>query len=150
MNAPMTESTAEAAPAKSGSKICPLTVTSWFAQLVAALILVLGAMPKFTTPLSELPLTSGETSLPGPAQFVYVIGALEILAIILLVIPKTIVYGAIIAAALMLGALISHVAFLGFEGMMLQLAIMALVAFAASLTVLVLRRKNLPFLKSPA
>ncbi len=140
MNAPMSESSAQPTAAKSDSKICPRTVGSWIAQVVTAAILVMGALPKFTTPLSELPLTSGENALPGPAGLIYAVGALEILAIVLLLVPKTIVFGAMLAAVIMLGALISHVAFLGFEGMMLQMSIMAAVALVAAGIVLFLRK----------
>ena len=72
------------------------------------------------------------------------IGVAELVALILLVIPRTAIYGASLAAGLMGGALFSHLTTLGFAGDMGVLAALAVVALLASLTVLWIRRSEIP------
>lgn len=59
-------------------------------------------------------------------------GVVELIAGILILIPKFTSKGALIAAATMAGALMSHVLFLGFSGMAGQLASMAVVTLIFS------------------
>jgi hypothetical protein len=73
-------------------------------------------------------------------------GVLELLAVALLLYPKTSVLGAILAVGLMGGALMSHLTRLGIEvqgdrGLLFALALVVMVTCAI---VLVLRRRELP------
>jgi len=119
-----------------------LTIASWVTRLIVVAIFAMGAIPKFTTSAEELPL---DDNLPMGMTSVYIIGAFEILAIILLLVPKTAVYGAILASLIMLGAIVSHFTVVGMEGDVLkQMFVMAIVAFLAAGATVFLRRKDLP------
>jgi uncharacterized membrane protein YphA (DoxX/SURF4 family) len=72
------------------------------------------------------------------------IGIAELVAIVLLLVPRAAVFGAALAAALMAGALFAHATRLGFAGDMGVLAGMGAVALAASLVLLWTRRRELP------
>ncbi len=67
------------------------------------------------------------------------IGILEGIAAILLLVPCTVLVGAILAFGLMSGALLSHITKLGFSGDMGSLAFMALIVWVCSL-ILILQR----------
>ena len=66
-------------------------------------------------------------------------GVLEAIAAVLILLPGTVLVGALLALGLMSGALLSHVTQLGFSGDMGALAFMALIVWACSL-VLILQR----------
>lgn len=78
----------------------------------------------------------------------YGTGVAELAAIVLILYPKTIVYGAAVAAGLMVGALGSHVQTLGFAGDMGVLAGMAFVVLASSVAVLLMHRSAWPIFSS--
>lgn len=65
----------------------------------------------------------------------YATGIFELIAVVGLLIPKTYWYAAILTIGLMLGALGSHIAILGFEGTDAQLGIMAIVALVCAIYV---------------
>lgn len=118
-------------------------VASWCAQLVVAVILLQTLYFKFT----------------GAAESVYIFerlglepvgrigsGLAELVAGILLLIPATAAAGALIALAVITGALVSHLLVLG---IVVQddggtLFILALLVFAGSLLILWLRRREIP------
>lgn len=116
-----------------------LTIATWVAQVVVAGVFAMGALPKFTGNAGAL-----ADKLPMGATSVYAIGAIEALAIVLILIPKTAVYGAILASLVMLGAILSHFTIVGFEGDFGPMFGMALVAFVAAAAVIGLRRRELP------
>lgn len=118
-----------------------LTIASWVTRLIVVAIFAMGAIPKFTTSAEELPL---DDNLPMGMTSVYIIGAFEILAIILLLVPKTAVYGAILASLIMLGAIVSHFTIVGMEGDLGTMFMMAIIAFLAAGATIFLRRKDLP------
>lgn len=74
------------------------------------------------------------------------IGLAELVAILLLVIPRTALYGALLSAGLMAGALLSHVTKLGFADDMGVLASLALVALISSVAVVWILRDRLPLI----
>lgn len=76
-------------------------------------------------------------------------GVFELIASILLLLPKFRVYGAIMAMGVIAGAIYFHLTRLGVEvnGDGGLLFYMAVIVFVASLIVFVLRRKDIPFLK---
>lgn len=110
----------------------PCTIIHWALRIIAAGILTMGAVPKFIGGAAAL-----ADKLPGGMTAVILIGIAEVIAVALLLIPKTSLYGAALASALMLGAVASHlfgpVGMEGDLGAMLPMAIVALVAAAASL-----------------
>jgi hypothetical protein len=73
-------------------------------------------------------------------------GLAELLAVVLLLTPRTITLGALLALGVMTGAILSHLTRLGIvvqnDGGLLF--VLALVVFAAAATVLLLRRREIP------
>lgn len=110
----------------------PCTIIRWAMRIIAAGILTMGAVPKFTGGAAAL-----ADKLPGGMTAVILIGIAEVIAVVLLLVPKASLFGAGLASVLMLGAVASHlVGPVGMEGdlgAMLPMAIVALVASVASL-----------------
>ncbi len=73
-------------------------------------------------------------------------GILELIAALLILIPRTQVLGALKVSGIMAGALVSHFLFLGFSGDDLPLSIMAVVALSGSLYTLYAMRKDINYL----
>ena len=121
------------------------TLVSWVLQLVAAVILLQTLFFKFT----------------GAAESVYIFttlgaepwgrigsGVAELVAAGLLLIPATAGLGAGLALAIIAGAVVSHLTILGIEvqgdgGLLFALAV---IVFAASAGILLIRRGELPIL----
>jgi uncharacterized membrane protein YphA (DoxX/SURF4 family) len=118
-------------------------IVSWGLQLLVAGILLQTLFFKFT----------------GAAESVYIFstlgvepwgrilsGIVELVAAILLLVPATTTVGAVLAVAVMAGAIGSHLTVLGIEimgdgGLLFELA---LAVFVASAVILVLRRSEIP------
>jgi hypothetical protein len=127
----------------------PLTraqaTTSWILQLVAAGILFQTLFFKFTAAEESVYIFRTLGAEPWGRLGS---GVIELVAVILLVVPGTAAIGAALSTAVISGAIASHLLFLGIEvkgdgGLLFGLA---LVVFAASLGILVLRRYELPFI----
>jgi len=119
------------------------SLASWACQLTAAAILGQTLFFKFTgAPESRYIFTTLGIEPWGRIGT----GVLELVAVALLLYPRTSVLGAVLAVGLMGGALMSHLTRLGIEvqgdrGMLFALA---LVVMVTSAIVLVLRRRELP------
>ena len=120
--------------------------TAWILRIVPAIIMVQTLPFKFTGAAESKALFStltekalGDPGLEAVARLGT--GVVELIAIILLLVPKTRMYGALLTVGTMAGALVSHVAFLGFSGSHGQLAVMATVALICSALFLVLSRR---------
>ena len=115
---------------------------SWGAQIVAAAILAMAMVPKFTSAPEAIDTF---TTLGVEPWGRYVVAVGELLAVVLLVAPfRQHALGALVAVGLMLGALGSHAWKLGFSGDAAGLAGMAIVVLIAGLVALYLRRQELP------
>lgn len=120
-------------------------VMSWICQLVAAGILAQTLYFKF----SGAPESRYIFSTLGMEPWGRIgTGALELVAVVLLLIPRTAAVGALVAAGLMGGAIMAHLTRLGIQvqgdgGLLFGLALAVLLV---SLAVLVLRFRELPFL----
>lgn len=120
-------------------------ITSWVAQLTAAVILGQTLFFKFTgAPESKYIFSTLGIEPWGRIGT----GVLELITVILLLNPRTPVLGALLAVGLMGGAIMSHLTRLGIEvqgdhGLLFKLAITVLLA---ALTVLIIRRRELPVL----
>jgi len=122
----------------------PQALASWIAQLLAVAVLGQTLYFKFSGHPETLALFA-ELDMPsGPV----VIGLLELAACLLLLIPASAVYGALLGAGLMTGALIAHATRLGWEGERGLLGGLAALTLAACAAVMFLRRSQLPFLKT--
>jgi len=119
------------------------TLLSWACQLTAAAILGQTLFFKFTgAPESRYIFSTLGLEPWGRIGT----GVAELIAVALLLYPKTPVLGAVLAVGLMGGAIMSHLTRLGIEvqgdhGLLFKLALTVLVA---SLLIVTLRRRELP------
>lgn len=119
------------------------TLVSWVCQLTAAVILGQTLFFKFTgAPEARYIFTTLGVEPWGRIAT----GVLELVAVLLLLYPRTAVLGAVLALGLMAGAILSHLTRLGVEvqgdhGLLFTLAIIVLVAAAI---IVVIRRRELP------
>ncbi len=125
------------------------TIASWAMRLVAAVILLQTLFFKFT----------------GAKESVYIFttlgmepwgrigsGVAELIASILLLMPRTVFWGAAISIVVMGGAIVSHLTVLGVKLPAVddngELFALALVVLACSIGALILHRHEIPFLAS--
>ena len=116
---------------------------AWLLQITAAAILAQTLFFKFTASAESVYIF---TTLGVEPWGRIGSGVAELVAATLLLIPRTIVYGALLAAAVMAGAIASHLTMLGIVvqddgGLLFGLA---LVVLASCLAILGIRRRELP------
>ncbi|HEX9895827.1 MAG TPA: DoxX family protein [Gemmatimonadales bacterium] len=120
-------------------------IMSWICQLVAAGILSQTLYFKFTgAPESRYIFSTLGIEPWGRIGT----GVLEVVAVVLLLLPRTAALGALLAAGLMGGAIVAHLTMLGIEvqgdgGLLFGLALAVLLV---SLAVLALRYRELPII----
>ena len=118
-------------------------ITSWILQMIAALILFQTLFFKFTGAEESRYIfqTLGIEPWGRIAS-----GVAELVAVILLLVPRTVTVGAILSLGVISGAIVSHLTKLGIvvkdDGGLLF--ILALMVFASSAIILVLRRRQIP------
>ena len=115
-------------------------IASWIFQVAVAFLLIYAGIPKLVGEADSVALFS---NVPGSDALRYLTGVLELTAALLILLPRTIPYGAILASLVMAGALGAHVLFIGFGGEMATMAFMAGVIFIAALVVAILRRNEI-------
>ncbi len=123
------------------------SLASWVLQVVVAVILLQTLFFKFT----------------GAAESVYIFstlgaepwgrigsGVIELIASVLLLLPRTAILGALLALGTISGALFAHLTRLGIAltavGDRGELFALAVVVFVASLGILLLRRRQIPII----
>ena len=129
------------------------TLLSWTFQLIAAVILFQTLFFKFTAAEESVYIF---TTLGIEPWGRLASGMAELLAVVLLLIPRTVTMGALLSLGVISGALVSHLTKLGIVvkddgGLLFALAV---TVFVCSLFVLILRRQQIPlvsriFLPSP-
>jgi uncharacterized membrane protein YphA (DoxX/SURF4 family) len=122
----------------------PLLVVSWICRIVAAVILLQTLYFKFTGAEESVYIFTKIGLEPWGR---YASGVAELFAAVLLLFPRTVWLGAVIAAGVMFGAIGSHLTKLGIVvkddgGLLFALAI---IVFACALLALFLHRRQLPF-----
>ena len=119
-----------------------LKITVWVLRIVAAVIMLQTLYFKFTAAEESVYIFT-KLNLEPTGRLG--IGVLELIASILILIPKTTVYGAVLGLGLMSGALFFHLTKLGIVVMDDggQLFIYALLVFVASLALIIIFRKTL-------
>ena len=116
-------------------------IISWILRLVIVVILGQTLFYKFT----DHPETVELFAKLDMGAFGYrLIGFLELIACILLLIPSSVAWGALLAWGLMSGALMAHITKIGFEGEMGVLAGMAAIAWIFSILIMYIHRAKLP------
>lgn len=120
-------------------------VLSWTLQIIVAGILFQTLFFKFTgAPESKYIFETLGLEPVGRIGS----GVAELVAVVLLLVPRTVVYGAILALGVISGAIGSHLTKLGIvvqkdHGLLFALA---LVVFVGSLGILFIRRRDIPIL----
>jgi hypothetical protein len=120
------------------------TRISWIAQVIAAALLGQALFFKLAGAPEAVHIF---TALGVEPWGRLTLGAVELLTIVLLLVPRTAVFGALVAMGLMVGAIGSHLTVLGvdLQGDGGMLFAMAWIVLATSLTVAILRRRDIPF-----
>ena len=131
-------------PAKMEALSTPLLVISWICRAAAAVILLQTLYFKFTGAEESVYIFTKVGLEPWGR---YATGTAELFAAALLLFPRTVWLGAVIAAGVMLGAIGSHLTKLGIVvkddgGLLFALAI---IVFVAALVALFIHRRQLPF-----
>ena len=119
------------------------TVASWILRLFTAVIFTQTLYFKFTGHPDSVEIFSALNIEPGGR---ILIGILELVSAILILVPGTVVYGAMLAWGIMTGAIIGHCTEIGFEGDLLSLFLLGLAVWVCAAALLVLHREQLPFL----
>lgn len=118
-------------------------ITSWFLQVIVAAILFQTLFFKFSGAEESKFIFSTLGMEPWGR---YISGVAELIAVVLLVIPRTVTLGAILALGVITGAIASHLTKLGIvikdDGG--QLFALACIVFAGSAAILFLRRVQIP------
>ncbi len=119
-------------------------IISWVCQIIAAIILSQTLFFKFTGAPESIALF---TKLGVESWGRIGSGVMELIAVILLLIPRTSVLGALLGVAIMLGAIFSHLTVLGilWAGDA-TLFILAVVTLICCLIVVTLRRQQIPII----
>jgi len=123
--------------------IRPLLVVSWICRIAAAVILLQTLFFKFTAaPESVYIFTKVHAEPWGRIGS----GVVELIAAVLILIPRTVWAGALLGLGVMAGAIVSHLTVLGVEvmgdgGLLFGLA---LIVFCSSTVALVLHRTQIP------
>lgn len=136
----------------------PQRIISWILQILIAAIFVMALIPKLTGDEGSKALFDVLGVEPVGR---YAAGIAELIAVILILNPKTSVLGAVLSLGVISGAILSHITKLGIsidaaalgrpelsaaEGP--TMFIMAMMIFVASLIVIIIRRAQLPIIGS--
>ncbi len=132
-------------PRKRETLSTPLRVLSWVCRIVAAVILLQTLYFKFTGARESVYIFTKVGLEPGGR---YASGVAELFAAILLLLPRTTVIGALLAAAVMAGAIGSHLTRLGIVvkddgGLLFALAV---TVFVCAIITTILHRRQIPLI----
>jgi len=126
------------------TKLQRLTMASWFLRATAAIILLQTLYFKFTAAPESVYIFSVLGLEPWGR---IATGVVELIAAILLLIPRTAALGAIVSLAVISGAIVSHITRLGIALPIVndqgELFFLAIVVFAASAAVVAIHRDQL-------
>jgi hypothetical protein len=133
-------------------------IVSWTLRGIAAIILLQTLFFKFTGAKESVYIFSTVGKALG-LNFMEPwgrigSGVVELIAAVLLLIPGTVVYGAITAMGVIGGAIFFHLTILGVQLTAVddhgELFVLALVVFLASVVILAMHRSQIPFIGRPS
>lgn len=132
-------------PARMENLSRPLLALSWICRIAAALILLQTLYFKFSGAEESVYIFTKVGLEPWGR---YASGVAELFAAVLLLFPRTLWLGALIAAGLMVGAIGSHLTKLGIVvkddgGLLFALAV---IVFVTAIATLCIHRRQIPFL----
>lgn len=111
-------------------------INTWLLQLATSIVLLITAYGKLTSQPEAVTIFQQLDFDPGGR---YLIGVLELTTALLLLIPQSVIWGAVLGWGIMTGALIAHITRLGFQD---EGGMMAFVVWLACTTIIFLRRKD--------
>lgn len=114
----------------------PTHLLSWLLQLAASAVLLFAALGKLMSRPDSVAMFQQLDFDPGGR---YLIGVLELLAALLLLVPQSIVWGAVLGWGIMTGALIAHASRLGLQG---NSGLMAIAVWICCTVIIFLRRNQ--------
>ena len=117
---------------------------AWVLQVLVALVLGASAIAKLAGNAESIMIFENLGMEPGGR---YLIAVLELTAALLLLIPFSAPWGAILAWGVMTGALIAHLTKLGLAGTMLPMTLAATFNWCGSAAILYLRRHQTEFIR---
>ena len=124
------------------AKIRNTGIIDWALRLVPAAILLMAVPGKFTADPAAVGLF---TALDAEPFGRLATAGFESLAVLLLLLPPTVIFGALLAAGLMTGAIVAHIAVLGVApGGDPSMFLMALVAFSSAMALAWRRKLEIP------
>ena len=123
----------------------PPSLLSWILALIPAAII--GRQLYFKIAATEDAIALF-TALDMEPSGRILIALVELVCVILLLIPRLSIYGAILCLGTMIGAFIAHATVIGFDGKLLILFVLGVVAAIFSSLVIYLRRQQSPFISS--
>jgi putative oxidoreductase len=137
--------TANAAMTQPSTISKPLTIVSWVLQVVVAVILFQTLFFKFTGAEESKYIFTKVGAEPFGR---YASGVAELIAVVLLLTPRTITLGALLSVGVITGAIGAHLTKLGIVvqndgGLLFALAV---IVFVGSLGILFIRRRQIPVL----
>ncbi len=137
--------TANAAMTQPSTISKPLTIVSWVLQVVVAVILFQTLFFKFTGAEESKYIFTKVRAEPFGR---YASGVAELIAVVLLLTPRTITLGALLSVGVITGAIGAHLTKLGIVvqndgGLLFALAV---IVFVGSLGILFIRRRQIPVL----
>jgi len=121
-----------------------MKILSWLLRIIAAVVLLQTLFFKFTGADESVYIFTAVGAEPWGR---YASGVIELIAAVMLLVPATVAYGAVLSIGIASGAALSHLTVLGIEvkgdgGLLFGLAITVLVC---ALTLTVIHRRALPF-----
>lgn len=119
------------------------TIATWVFRVIILAVMLMMAIGKLASQPEAIAMF---TELEAESWGRFLVGGLELLAAVLIIVSAVQVYGAILAAGLMSGAIFTHITKLGFEGPNGGLAGVAVLVLIASILVLLLQRQRLPII----
>ncbi len=117
-----------------------LKIAGWIARIVVIAIFAMVVPQKLAYGADTAAIFDAIGGRPAATATALV----EALAIVLLLLPRTVVFGGLLAMATMSGAIVTHVVKIGFEGAAGMMFGMAVVALIAGGVVVFLNRGMLP------
>jgi len=108
---------------------------AWFPQIILIGIFSWAVVTKFTGHAGAL-----ADKLPGGNAAIWMISTVELIALALLLIPRTAVQGAVVAGMVMFFAITAHLSgVVGFEGPFLYMFVLAIIGFSCAVAIVMLR-----------
>lgn len=119
-------------------------VVSWILRIATAIILAQSVIHKFVG--NEMSVAVFTTIGMEP-EGRYLIGAIELLAVFMLLLPNSVAAGALLGWGVMTGAIIGHLTTIGIKGDMMTGFMLSVGIWVAAIVLMVIHRTQVPILK---